>query len=170
MNKKKYVITFIFIFILVFIFFLIPYKYIVISVVNSNLDIGDFKLLSEEASLKDIINQGFIQDGGFGCKSYKNEKDQIRIEFSGFPDVLDSYVLTGIKTTNPAYSVYDIQVGEDINKAINTLKSKGFKKIENIKYSYIKNRVMIRLYANDNLNIAEIGIYLQSTNLSKVQF
>jgi hypothetical protein len=145
-----------------------------INKANEKMDIDGFKLLMKESPSKDMQGKGFSNIGGFGCTPYENQKDGLRITFSGFPDVLDEYVLTDIETTNPNYNFYDIRVGDDIKRAENILINNGFSRNDvnnSSNYSQFNNKKLVITFTLDEeAKIKTIRIFLASTNKQKVVF
>lgn len=150
----------------------IAFSYGYIKKVNSKIDMGGFYLLMDQDS-KEMENKGFSMTGGFGCRPYESSKEGLRITFSGFPDVLDEYVITDIETTNPSYHFYGIHVGDDIKKAEDILKSSSFfiKDMEESNYREFKYKKMVVSFTlDDGGKVTKIRIWLSSTNRKDVLF
>lgn len=142
-----------------------------ISNVNENLNMGKIKLLIKEEDIKEKLESQFTMLPGFGFRGYYNKNDGIKIEFSGYQDVVDGLVLTRIETTNPMYSIYGISVGQNLEAAVKILNRKGFRRLktENIN-SFKKGTLAIAFDVNSEGKIENIFISLSSTNKDNVIF
>jgi hypothetical protein len=58
--------------------------------------------------------EGFTKIEGFGSFGLKSEDGLTEYLFSGYPDVLDAYVLTSIKTKSPKYNLCGYYIGQNI--------------------------------------------------------
>lgn len=144
-----------------------------IDKVNEKMDMGEFKLLMEPVSPQNMEAKGFLNTGGFGCLPYENKQLGLFVNFVGFPDVLDKYVLTQIETTNPNYHFYDINVGDDAKKAEDILKRNGFSQLDSKSITFIefkKKSLIVSLMIDKNAKITEIKLHLPSTNKKGVVF
>jgi hypothetical protein len=145
-----------------------------IYAVNQNMDMDGWKLLTKRSSVTDLPNERYKEIGGFGCDVYENEKDGIRIVFSGFPDASDKYALTDIAVTNPSFHFYGVRVGGAAEKAAAVLTENGFRRTrpdagEGALY-FNKNRLTVLVTANDASVITEIRIFLAETNIRNIVF
>lgn len=175
MGKKKFIflVSIILFITLVSIVYLKGGTYYHITNANKHLDTGIIKLLIKEEDIKDMLEQKFTVIPGFGGKGYSNEVEGIEIDFSGFPDVLDNYVLTAIKTTNPKHAFYGIHPGDNADNATKNIMKNGFVKLESTdqhQYRYEKGKILVNLYVNSEAKIEKIIIHLQSTNKENVVF
>lgn len=143
-----------------------PFKYI--DEVNKNLKVEEYKLLAEEDVMNPLLEDTFTHEPGFGMESYINEDHGIKLEFKGFPDVADKYVLTGIEFINPNYSLYGIHPGEKADNAALILAKNGFEKVG--EYTYKKGRISVILQINEEDKIEAIAINLESTNNQNIVF
>jgi hypothetical protein len=142
-----------------------------ISEVNKYIKIGEFKLLSEKETVKALLDEKFANEPGFGGESYFNEAEGIKIEFSGFPDVIDKYVLTEIATTNSQHSLYDIHPGDENSKAEQVLIENAFEKSKDInRHTFKRGRISVSLQISDEGKIQVITISLESSNKNNVIF
>lgn len=176
MNKKKILIMAAFILIIAVCIFIVLniQTYYYINQINKSLNAGEFKLLTKVEDVRDTLEQQFVEHPGFGGRFYTNEGDGTVVVFSGFPDVTTyPYSLTRIEVKNIEYSLYDIHVGDNVDKATDVLKKKGFRRQESEnKYhlTYAKSKIYIGLQLNEKDEITEINIQLQSTNRHNVVF
>jgi hypothetical protein len=80
---------------------------------------------------KTELSMDYVQKFGcFGCEPYQHKENGIKVEFSGYPDVLDPGVLTSIVTTRTDDALYGVYAGMDIQEALEILKEYGIKRID----------------------------------------
>lgn len=86
-------------------------------------------------------------------------------DVSGYPDCLDSEVITRIYTSDPSIYVYDYSVGDtyDDSDILSIMASKGFEKIEDSEYAFKHEDVMIRFMCTKEGVIYQISVSLVST-------
>lgn len=107
--------------------------------------------------------------------SFLNENETTFYELSGYPDVLDDYILTGIITTDPQYSMYGYSVKQEENPLlmIDDLVGRGFSYNDTFSdsglYEFCFDTVRFRVYIEGNV-IIKLSVYLQSTNNEGVIF
>lgn len=175
LNKinKKTVIIFILLFILIITILFYSSRYNYIKQANNNMQMNDLKLLMNEKDIQDKLNEEFHVLGGFGGEFYESKDGKMSIIFSGFPDVLDKWVLTDIKTSNSNCSLYGINIGDSFNKATEILYDINFSEIntnrEHIKV-FKKRKLIITFTITNEKKIKEIEIKLESTNKENVVF
>lgn len=136
---------------------------------NRNMDINGLKLLMKENPKQDIYDKGLsFAPGGFGCNVYMNQSGDLRVIFSGFPDVLDEYMLTNIETGSPSYRFYGMGVGDSIKNAEEVLTKNGFTKKEPMRFA--KNKLSVSFSVNESSKIIKMNISLSQTNKKGVVF
>jgi hypothetical protein len=171
---KRKVVVYIIVIVLIIAGVLLSFKaftYFYIAQANKHLNMGEIKLLEKEENIKAMLIVKFTPNPGFGLRGYISEKEGIEIRFSGFPDVIDKYVLTDIETTNPRHSFYDIHIGEDVDKAVEVLRKNGFRTSEKTgQYTYKKDRLLVSIDVGSDNKIEKISIQLESTNRLRVVF
>ena len=170
MHIKKYVTLAISVLVIIVIGVLLLFKNNYITGANRHINVEGLELKAREENLKGTLEQDFTQLYGMGCKGYSSPKKGIEIWFSGFPDVGDKWVLTNIQITNPYYSIYNMHVGDKVNEAVQILTENGFTAVEDMKHTYRKKSIQIRLFINDESEIEKVGIGLKSTNKRGIVF
>jgi len=137
---------------------------------NQNSDLP-FALALPEAELGDVSAYSRIE--GWGCWGLQDEDACITV--SGYPDVLDSYHVTGIDLLTPKYSVFGLRVGDTAQRAAEILKPEGYKPVPDVRgwegTCYLKDGVAIYPeYAPGRETISGLTVYVQSTNVEDVVF
>lgn len=129
-----------------------------------------FALTQPEAELGDTSGYGEWQ--GFGCWGIYN--DDVDVTLSGWPDVLDSYHVTGMHLLSSRYSVLGLRVGDAAERAEELLESMGYKPLPEVVRGsgdtcYTRDGVLINLeYQGET--ISGLTVYVQSTNVEDVDF
>lgn len=174
MHKKRYIVLIVvFISIIILIWQLLNTNDYIMQA-NKNMDMHGLSLLIKEDTIKGLLNERFSSTGGFGCKPYSSESDAVEIVFSGFPDALDDYKLTGITTTNPDYHFYGIHIGDTAGAAMDILSKNDFSKqnmnVSKENVSFKKGKLYVSLTVDNESKITKISIKLESTNKKNVVF
>ena len=129
-----------------------------------------FALTQPEAELGDT--GGYDRLEGYGCWGIHN--DDVNITLSGWPDVLDSYHVTGMRLLSPRYSVLGLRVGDAAERAEELLESMGYEPLPEVVRGsgdtcYTRDGVLINLeYQGET--ISGLTVYVQSTNVEDVYF
>jgi uncharacterized protein YqfB (UPF0267 family) len=86
-------------------------------------------------------------------------------DVSGYPDCLDSEVITRIYTSDPSIYVYDFSVGEiyDDTDLVALMASKGLEKMDNFRFAFKHEDVVIRFMRTNDDVICQISVSLVST-------
>lgn len=135
---------------------------------------GEFSLAAEPPA--DGM-EGFERAGGFGCYmliSLDGTENERLTEYtiSGYPDCLDDYKVTSIKTKDAKYKLFGFSVGSPMPEGQNALAANGYK-IQSTEtsgwgYAYKKGKINIRLFGSDTIGM--IWIQLDITNRTGVVF
>lgn len=133
---------------------------------HSNLD---FSLLTPWLQAEDT--PGFVEVGGFGCYILQNAEGSASYTFSGFPDALDSYVLTGFHTSSSRYNISGISCGMPAHEAEEALAGLGIAVVTDDMGRMSADlegwRIVIMA---DGGSVSSVGISFKSTNLSGAIF
>lgn len=175
LNKinKKAAIIFIFLIIIAITILIYLNRYYYIKQANKNMQMNGLELLISESDIQYKLDKDFNVLGGFGGEFYDSKDGKMSIIFSGFPDVLDKWVLTDIKTSNSNCSFYGINIGDSFNKAEEILYDINFSEIEtNREYikTFKKRKLIVTFTITDHKKIKEMEIKLESTNKKNVVF
>lgn len=145
-----------------------------IYAINENMDMDGWKLLEKRSSVTYLPNESYIEIGGFGCDAFENEKDGVRIVFSGFPDVLNEFVLTDIAVTDPSFSFYGVRAGDTAEKAETVLKNNGFRRTRpdagEGAFYFSKRKLTVLMTADEQSVITQIRVFLSQTNIRHIIF
>lgn len=131
------------------------------------------------STVTDDMKSQFVEFPGFGMYTlvdstidinqddiwlFMQENPTTYYDVSGYPDCLDSEVITRIYTSDPSIYVYDFSVGDIYDDdVVSLLESKGFEKIENPEYAFKHEDVMIHFMCTKEGVIYQISVSLLST-------
>lgn len=146
---------------------------------NINASMDKIKLLIKEEDIKELL-RNFNTGHGWGCNPYTSPTGDIRLVFSGYPDVQDSYKLTEIEITNPKYNFTGVHIGRTLDVARNILTKSGFsgKNTNNIgnkvfnkdNIIFYKDKLYVVLTINNESKIAKMELIMESTNKNNIVF
>jgi hypothetical protein len=96
---------------------------------------------------------------------FMQENPTTYYDVSGYPDCLDSEVITRIYTSDPSIYVYDFSVGEiyDDTDLVALMASKGFEKMDNFRFAFKHEDVVISFMSTHDDVIYQISVSLVST-------
>lgn len=126
---KKYIIAGSIITILICIFLAYRYaQYILVWQANPNINVDGIKLMMTEDKVKGLLGEEEEYVPGYaGCAyNLKYHSKGIELDFLGGSDTDFYHKVVEIKVTNSKYEIYSVKVGDDYEKALNTIRKHGF--------------------------------------------
>ncbi len=141
---------------------------------NENFN-GEYKFGEVAPSEDEYERDGFTYSPGwFGAEEVKSLDEKTTYLFGGYPDVLDSYKVIELNTTDQKYKVFkEIGVGTNIIQASSVLMNNdylGRYNDINSNYFYTKGRISVNLTVSLDGEIVSLLIRLHSTNVEGVVF
>lgn len=127
-----------------------------LNYLNKNIDIGGIKLGMSENEVRQLWGEGEKLHGVFGGYGSEYKEKKTRVLFSGIADS-DLYgQVAQLSISNPEFSVFQIQVGDDREEAVAKLISKGMKPVESERDLFEKGEFTIALRGPDHIENIEI--------------
>lgn len=167
MKVNKSVILFISIGLLLILLFILKdiFYYKAANEVNKNLKADGFKVMMDIEEVRKVCGKEEIFNQGFGGDFLEYPSKGVVFSVSTDSDY-DLYNKIGdLRIRNPEYSLFEIQVGLELSRASEILRSKGYKESISTygERSYTKGCVYID-FSNDKKKIYEIRIIVKDKN------
>jgi hypothetical protein len=112
---------------------------------------------------------------GFGGQALNSKDDLTSYMFRGYPDALDSYAMTTVRTENTEISVFGLSVGDSFFNARTKLMEFKYTIVASVNptgssETYSKDNITIVLFIGDGLTICQLSINVETTNNSGIIF
>ena len=104
---------------------------------------------------------------------YASENEQVIVTylFSGYPDVVNDWVLTGVFFTDSAICLYGLTVDNTLEEWKAKLEEKGFEKADgNMYFEKYKNQSVSIDFSLDENDVMKISVRLNATNRSNIMY
>lgn len=157
---KKRIIT-VFVLIIMLLSILIAYRYIQYILVwqaNQKIDVGGIRLMMSENEVSNLLGKEvYVQ--GFGGYRLEYPSKSIFLTFLDDNDTDFYHKVSQIEIADSRYNIYNVKVGDDIQKANSTIQKAGFLKQKEGFPGYWKLNMYIVLdYDNNKVQKITIGV------------
>lgn len=111
--------------------------------VNKNIEISGIKLLMTSSDVEKILGKGSPIDG-FGASFYRYDNSDISIAYPS--DGLLKSKANWIEIYDTNYSIYDVRVGDSLQKAQAVLEKHGFRQEQSDKNIFKRGSARVSIY------------------------